>query len=92
MQIAKNILVFKELKAATSEAALEAAMKSSPVIDVAKLQPELQNLKGYLSAPPAAVGATFTKDPTAWQNMDFASFVGVEAARDNTWPFVAGGM
>lgn len=92
MQIAKNILQFKEIKAATNEAALDAAMKSIPSIDVQKLQPEIHNLKGYLSAAPAATGAAFTKDPTAWQNMSFMDMIGVEAQRDNTWPFVAGGM
>lgn len=92
MTIAKNVLRFKEMKAATTEAALEAAAKSSPEIDVNALPAEIANLKGYLSSAPAAVGEAFKKDPTAWQNMSFGAYVGVEAQRDNTWPFVAGGM
>ena len=92
MTIARNVIKFKEMKAATTEAALEAASKSSPKIDLNALPAEIQNLKGYLSSAPAASGTTFKKDPTAWQNMNFGSFIGVEATRDNTWPFVAGGM
>jgi len=90
--IAKNVLRFRELKAATNEAALEAASKSSPQIDLEALPAEIQGLKGYLSSAPAAAGAVYKKDPAAWQNMSFANYIGVEAARDNTWPFVAGGM
>jgi len=90
--IAKNVLKFQALKAATNEAALEAAAKSSPHIDVNALPAEIAGLKSYLSSAPAATGEGFKKDPTAWQNMSFGAYVPVEAARDNTWPFVAGGM
>jgi hypothetical protein len=90
--IAKNILKFKEIKAATTEAALAAAASSSPQLDLNALPAEFQGLKSYLSSAPAASGAAFQKDPTAWQNMSFGGMIGVEAQRDNTWPFVAGGM
>lgn len=90
--IAKNILKFKEIKAATTEAALAAAASSSPKLDLNALPAEIQGLKGYLSTAPAASGAAFQKDPSAWQNMSFGGMIGVEAQRDNTWPFVAGGM
>ena len=92
LTIARNVLRFKELKAATSEAQLDAAAKSAPQIDLEALPAEIQGLKGYLSSAPTAAGEAFKKDPTAWQNMGFGAFIGVEAARDNTWPFVVGGM
>lgn len=90
--IAKNILTYNNIKAATNEAELDAAIKSSPAVDPEALPESIANMKEYLTAAPEAGGEGFKADPTAWQNMDFASYVGVEATRDMTWPFLVGGM
>ena len=92
MTIAKNMLAFHKISAATSDAELSAAASASVKIDVAALQPELAGLEGYLTAGPAAGTAAFAKDPTAWQNMEFSAFVTTEAARADTWPFLVGGL
>jgi hypothetical protein len=91
--IAKNILVFRKIGKSVDEASLEMAAKHSPTVDPSNLHNAIKDLEGYLSsATPAAGAAGFQKDPTAWQNMEFGAFVGAEAARDDTWPFLVGGM
>ena len=90
--IAKNILVYNNIKSATNEAELDAAIKSSPTLDTEALPESIANMKEYLTAAPEAGGEGFKADPTAWQNMSFGSYIGVEASRDMTWPFLMGGM
>jgi hypothetical protein len=92
MTIAKNILVYNELSKATSEAELDAAMKAAPSVDLENLQEPISHMKDYLSAAPVSAADGFAKDPKAWQNMEFGSFVAEEAGRDMTWPFLVGGI
>lgn len=90
--IAKNILTYEALSKATTEAELEAAMKSSPAVDVNNLAPGISHMKEYLSTAPAAAEGGFKRDANAWQNLPFAGMVAEEAGRDMTWPFLAGGV
>lgn len=94
MTIAKNILVFGKIGKSVDDASLATAIKHNPTIDTSNLHTAIKDLEGYLTAatPSAAGAAAFQKDPTAWQNMEFSSYVGAEAARDDTWPFIVGGM
>jgi len=84
--IASNLLQFKEIGAAASEAALP---KASAPVDVSKLPQEMSHMASYFEAIPIATGEVkFVKDGSAWQNQDFASFVGIEAGRRDTFPFM----
>jgi hypothetical protein len=92
MTIAKNIMRFKEISQANSEASLAAASKVNPEINLGALPAELDGLQGYLSSAAASSTQKFVKDPNVWQNLPLASYITTEASRDNTWPFVVGGL
>jgi len=92
MTIAKNILVYEQLSKASTEAELDAALKSTPAVDVNNLAPGISHMKEYLATAPAAAEGGFKRDPGAWQNQPFASMVAEEAGRDMTWPFLVGGL
>lgn len=84
--IAANLLHFKEIAAANSEAALP---KGAAAVDVTTLPKEMAHMASYFEAIPIATGnVKFVKDGSAWQNQDFASFVGIEAGRRDTFPFM----
>lgn len=88
--IASNILKFQAISGASTDAALETAVKSAYKIDVSNLPAELQSLERYLAQAPAAGFAKFQKDPTAWQNLSIGAFIQEEVQREDTWPFVVG--
>lgn len=80
---------------AGDEAALSAVVSRPPVLDLSALPADLEacGIREYLTSEvPVASAAGFVKDPTAWQNMDLASYVQTEAGRDNTWPFLVGAL
>ena len=53
---------------------------------------ELQALERYSASTPSAASDKFEKDPTAWHNMPYSNFVMTEAGREETWPFLVGGV
>ena len=91
MTIAKNILQFQAMSAATNEAGLAEAAKPIGNLDVANLPPAIAELEGYLSTPVAAAGGSFSRDPHAWQNKEFVPMVADAAAYTWFWPFLVGG-
>ena len=91
MTIAKNILSFQAMSAATNEAALAEASKPVPNLDVANLPPAISELKDYLATPAAAAGASFSRDPNAWQNKEFVPMAVDAASYTWFWPFLVGG-
>ena len=90
MTIAKNVLMFQELKAAGNEGALDAAMKATHTVDVANLPPAIAHMKDYLAAAGSTGASGFAKDPAAWQNMSFGEMAAEEVKRNETWPFIVG--
>ena len=92
MTIAKNILQYQAMQAATTEAALTEASKPIGNLDVANLPPAISELKDYLATPVAAAGASFSRDPNAWQNKEFMPMVAETAGFTYFYPFIIGGV
>jgi len=92
MTIAKNILAYQGMHAATNEAALAEASKPIGNLDVANLPPSIAELQGYLSSSAAASSAGFTRNPNAWQNKDFIPMTVDAAGNTWFWPFIVGGV
>lgn len=94
-----NNSLFKNLKMAKLH--FSAAVATSPrqviISNLQKLRTvtgaeELQALERYAAGTPSAASDKFEKDPTAWHNMPYTNYIMVEAGREETWPFLVGGV
>lgn len=89
--IAQNVLLLKEISNAADEAALaKIAASGLPAVNTANPPAELQDYTAYFSLSAMKSTDKFVRDPTAWQNMGTAAFVGTEFQRAETWPFFVG--
>jgi hypothetical protein len=81
---------FQAISKATNEAELTAAKAMS--VSASAIPAELSEVGAdiYLKAPATASSASFQKDPSAWQNMEYGAYVSQEMGRDVTWPFIVG--
>lgn len=89
--IGQNILRLDAIYNAADEASLtKIAASPLPSVDPNNLPPQLQSLSGWYALDSVSASDKFIPDPTAWQNQGFWEFVGSEAKRDQTWPFIVG--
>lgn len=92
IRIAQGILRLSQIQRAKDENELKKALSApAAAIDLANLPKELAGLERYFAgAATTASGSAFTADKTAWQNTDWASFIGSEVGRYEVWPFAVG--
>ncbi len=89
--IARNLLLLKSLSAAKNEQELAAVANAAlPAVELNKLPAELSGVSSFLASSVAGSADKYVPDKTAWQNMDFWSFVQTEARREQTSPFLIG--
>ena len=59
---------------------------------VTHTEEELKALHRYVASTPTGSSDKFVKDPKAWQNMPASQFIMTESGREETWPFLVGGV
>ncbi len=91
LAIAQALLRAKTIRTAKDEAALKAAIVSSPKIDTHHLPAELSEFGNYLSSGGAAASAPFVADPNAWQNKVWWKFMLEEYSRPFQILWMVGG-